>query len=83
MISEEVLDSFEPDMRKALESAVILLHSSGALQMQLESNYQSLIHGDMDEPADSLAQRILDHRKRQAGIESLSELAVRLKEQRQ
>lgn len=80
MIDRDILDKLDKDVREAVESAILTIHNSGVVQAQRESNYQSILHGDSDEDAGKLAQRIVEWRRRQLPLDSFMELAEVIKE---
>lgn len=71
MFDPDLIDQLEPEYRAAVRTAVSILASSGIIDMQLARMQSQLEYGDIDEPLESVAQKVKDYRFKAAGLRSL------------
>ena len=79
MFDREILEALSDDVRLAVSAAILLLDDTGLIDSQIQTNRERILHGPDDEPVASLAERILENRRRNAALVELQNLADQLR----
>lgn len=81
MIDRRVLEQLDPDVRIAVESAVLTIGNSGVLDLQLRIAFESIVEGAVNEAPEELTARILRYRQENHGVIGLIAYAEELKKE--
>lgn len=79
MFDPDLLEELPVDKRELVHQGILLLVSTGVLQLQKQRLFARIAEGADDEDKEKLSERILEYRRESHGIESLIQLGEELK----
>lgn len=71
MIDQSVLNQLEPDLKAAVQNAILTLANSGVIETQLAIAFESIASGSVSEEPSELAAKILRYRQENNGLIAL------------
>lgn len=80
MIDLESFNELTPDMRRGVRGAMVTIADSGVIQIQKARNYSRVLVGPADEDPIQLANRIIEFRKSQYGLDAFLEATQLVKD---
>lgn len=80
MIDIDSIRALDPGIDQAVANAVLVIANSGVVAIQVATNMERILSGPSEEPVEDLANRILEHRKRQYALDEFMNLAQQLKD---
>lgn len=83
MFDPDLIEGLSPDLRESVRQGVLLLASTGVLELQKQRLFARIAEGADNEDKDKLNEQILDYRRQSHGLTALIQFAERIKEEQE